>query len=162
MKFGSMKQPGKYLAKEDLPTGKALVTVRAFTQENVGKQGQAPEVKWLIWFNEFQKAMILNSTNRQLLCLALNIDPQNGDSDSAIGRRVVLWNDMSVRGLDGNLVGGLRIRAYNPRPAAPGQAPTPIATHPQQPPAHFAGNPVPAREPGSDDGDFNDELPDNF
>jgi hypothetical protein len=112
--------------------------------------------------------MVLNPTNSQLLCMALGIDPKEGDTNEAIGKRVVIWNDMSVRGLDGNLVGGIRIRAANIRPAAPT-----VSTQAQQvQPAGNLGWPQtmpsphiqqPSRVPGEDDGAFADsDLPDEF
>lgn len=169
MKFGAMKPPSKFLAKEDLPNGKMLVTVRGFSQENLGRQGQAQELKWIIHFNETPKGMVLNPTNQQLLCMALGIDPKEGDTNEAIGKKVVIWNDMSVRGLDGNLVGGLRIRAANLRPAGPLGAPgvqhTPVQPQGLAPVGQNLGWPTPQmpppREPGSDD-DFDSDLPENF
>ena len=166
MKFGAMKPPSKFLAKEDLSNGKMLVTVRGFSQENLGRQGQAQELKWIVHFNETQKGMVLNPTNQQLLCMALGIDPKEGDTNDAIGKKVVIWNDASVRGLDGNLVGGIRIRAANLRPAqqTPQQSPA-VQSQGFAPVGQNLGWPTPqqapAREPGSDD-DFDSELPDNF
>lgn len=124
MKFSQMKAPSKYLAKEDieaLPNKAALATIRGFTQENLALKDKPPELKWIIWFNEFQKGMVLNPTNRTLLCAALGIDPNADDgTDRAIGKQIVVWVDMSVIGPN-NTVGGLRLRAvrrpkFDPRP----------------------------------------------
>lgn len=153
MKFSQMKAPSKYLAKEDIDP-KKLVTIRGYVLENVAPMGKPPEQKWVLYFNEFQKGMVLNTTNRKLLEMATGSD----DTDHTVGMKIVVFNDPSVQDLTGNLVGGIRIRKYNPRPEN-GAA---IATHPQQPPvkawpAASQSAQLPTREPGSDD-DFNDEI----
>lgn len=138
MKFAQMKPPSKYLAKEDIdamPNKAALVTIRAFTQENIAMKDKPPEFQWVMWVNEFNKGLILKTTNRLLLCGALGIDPNDeGGPERAVGQQVVLWSDMSVIGPN-NSIGGLRIRqvkrrGFTPRPEAALQTPVPPAPTP--------------------------------
>lgn len=120
MKLGQMTE-SKYLKQSDVPQP-ALVTIKGFTRVNVAQQDEAPEHKWTISFAEFEKPMVLNSTNIQLLGVATGTD----DTDEMVGRKVVLYTDPNVS-YAGKLVGGLRIRAVRQKQqAAP--APQPVAT----------------------------------
>lgn len=97
----------KFLKKEDVGEG-SLVTIKGVHQENVAKEGAEPEMKWCITFNEFDKPMVLNSTNGQLIGKITGIedDIENG----WIGKQVVLYNDPSVS-FGGKIMGGIRVRA---------------------------------------------------
>ncbi len=121
---------GKYLKKEDADPA-ILVTVKAFSQEDVSAQGEPPELKGTVHFHEVEKPLVLNQTNAQLMAIATGL---SGDSDETefIGKKIVLFNDPTVS-FGGKITGGIRIRAARNQPA-----------------------PAP-REPGSDD-DFNDPL----
>lgn len=117
MKFGAMKPPSKYLAKEDADPAK-LVTISRFAVEQMENRGKK-ENKFIVYFNEFEKGMVLNSTNRKLMQMAFGLTDDD-DADQAIGKKIVIWNDPSVQDLSGDLVGGIRFRKYTPKqPAAP-------------------------------------------
>ena len=116
MKLGQMTE-SKYLKQADVPAP-VLVTIKGFTRVNVAQQDEAPEHKWTISFAEFEKPMVLNSTNIQLLGVATGTD----DTDEMVGRKVVLYTDPNVS-YGGKLVGGLRIRAV--RQKTPAAAPVP-------------------------------------
>ena len=114
--INEMKGPSKYLTKEDVGRG-ALVTVKGVTQKNVAKEGDKPELKWLLWVDEFPKPMILNSTNIQLAaraCLSEN-------TDDWTGKKLVFYNDPNIS-FQGKLTGGIRIREPKPQAVAPVQA----------------------------------------
>lgn len=115
MKFSAMKAPSKYLTKEDVDP-KKLVTIRKFAMETIEGRGKS-EDKWILYFAEFEKGMVLNPTNQKLMMMALGLTP-DADTNEAIGKKIVVWNDMSVQDLNGELVGGIRIRKYNPSPGA--------------------------------------------
>lgn len=120
MKFGQMKPPSKYLTKDDAEPAK-LVTIRRFAVEQMESRGKK-EDKFIVYFAEFEKGMVLNSTNRKLMQMAMGLTDDD-DADQAIGKKIVIWNDPSVQDLSGELVGGIRFRKYSPRPQAAPAAP---------------------------------------
>ena len=104
MKAGAMVE-SKWLKKEDLDYDNGnLVTIAKLKQENVGKEDDE-EIKWIMYFREFQKGLVLNSTNIQLCAKALNDD----ETDNWEGKKIVLYVDDNVS-FGGKLVGGIRIR----------------------------------------------------
>lgn len=133
--------PSKYLKKDDVPQP-ALVTIRKFSHENVAQQDQAEEKKWVLHFDEFDRGLVMNSTNLQLAAVALGSD----ETDEWVGRQIVLYSDPNVS-FGGKLVGGLRLRAVRTKAPAPAVQRTP--------PAQPAQRQVPA-EPFAD---MDDEPP---
>lgn len=109
----------KYLKKEDVIPDK-LYTIRAFELVNAAGDNQPAEMKYAMYFNEVEKAMLLNSTNIQLMKMALAVTGPK----QAIGRQIVLYNDPSVS-YGGKLVGGIRLRAPRVRQPAPQPTPAP-------------------------------------
>lgn len=103
-KIGEMIE-SKYLKQSDVQDDEAVVTISKVGKANVAPKGQEEELKWLVRFNEFDKPMVLNSTNIKRLARACNSD----DSDDWLGKKVVLYVDHDVE-FAGNVVGGLRIR----------------------------------------------------
>ena len=97
----------KFLKKEDVGKG-ALVTIRAVHQENVAVEGAEPEMKYCLSFNEFEKPMVLNSTNGQIIANITGIEDEI--EKGWIGKQIVLFNDPNVS-FGGKLIGGLRVRA---------------------------------------------------
>lgn len=95
----------KYLRKEDLDED-AAVTIVGVKKTNIAREDEEPQMKWLIKFEEFEKPMVLNSTNIQLTARACASD----NTDDWKGKRVVIYVDDNVS-FQGKLVGGLRIRA---------------------------------------------------
>ena len=123
MKFSAMKTPSKYLTKEDVEP-KKLVTIRKFAMETIEGRGKSDD-KWVVYFQEFEKGMVLNPTNQKLMLMALDLSADS-DTNDAVGKKIVIFNDPSVQDLNGELVGGIRIRKYNLSPAAQAkQAPPP-------------------------------------
>lgn len=117
MRFDQMA-PSKYLKKDDCQTPQ-LLTIHSFQQENVARDDQPAEMKWVVYFNEIgDKGMVLNSTNLQLLQMATGTE----DSDLSIGMKIVLYNDPSITYM-GKVTGGLRIRAPKNQAARPAQVP---------------------------------------
>jgi len=103
--------PSKYLKQSDV-TEDTLVTVAALKKTNVARDDEAPDYKYTIKFEEFDKPMVLNSTNIKRLGKALG-----DDTDDWIGGKVTLYVDPDVE-YGGEVKGGLRIRG-NVRKAAP-------------------------------------------
>ncbi len=104
-KIGDMIE-SKYLKQSDVED-EAIVTIQKVGKGNISKPGDEPEMKWMIRFEEFQKPMILNSTNIKRLSRACKSE----DTDDWTGKKVTLFVDHDVE-FAGNIVGGLRIREY--------------------------------------------------
>lgn len=133
----------KYLKQSDVPED-VIVTVAKIGKVNIAKEGDPAEEKWACKFREFQKPMLLNSTNIKLLEKACGSD----DTDDWIGKEVILYVDENVS-FGGQVVGGLRIRKQRQEPAKK----TPPAAAAAQP----AGAPKAAGKTGFDDMD--DDIP---
>lgn len=102
-KIGEMIE-SKYLKQSDVGD-ECLVTIGKVGKANVAREGDSPEYKWLIRFDEFQKPMVLNSTNIKRLSKACDSE----DTDDWIGKQVILYVDPDVE-YGGNVTGGLRIK----------------------------------------------------
>lgn len=97
----------KFLRKEDVGEG-VLVTVKKLTQENVALEGVDPELKFAMHFNEFEKPLILNSTNGQIIA---QITGHDDNIETAwVGASLVLYTDHNIS-FQGKLIGGIRVRA---------------------------------------------------
>lgn len=110
--------PSNYLKQSDFPDD-YIVTVRTVVKKNIAMDGKAPDYKWLAGFEEFEKPMVLNTTNIQLMAKACDSE----DTDDWIGKQVIVYVDPNVS-FGGELVGGLRIRKHKiAAPVAPRSAP---------------------------------------
>ena len=125
MKIGEM-MPSKYLKKEDVGRG-ALVTIKGLARTNVAMDGEPAENKYVLYFNEFEKPLVLNSTNIHLCAQICGSE----DTDDWNGKQLVLYTDPNVS-FGGKLIGGLRVRA--PRL---GHAVANIQAPPPPPPVPF-------------------------
>jgi hypothetical protein len=105
--------PSSYLKQSDFDENGLIVTVSGIENKNIAKEDQEPEHKWIVYFKEFEKGMVLNSTNIQALARACDSD----DTDDWAGHEVVVYVDPSV-GYAGKVTGGLRIKKYA-QPQAP-------------------------------------------
>lgn len=104
MNVNELKE-SKFLKRSDVGEG-TIVTIRGVDQANVAKEGAEPEMKWILHVEEFEKGLVLNSTNGQLIAQALKSE----ESDEWTGGKVVLYDDPSVS-YGGKLVGGIRVRS---------------------------------------------------
>lgn len=135
MHISGLKQ-SKFLTRSDVGKG-ILVTIREIYQENVAKEGAPEEHKWCLRFDEQEKAMVLNSTNGQIIASIIKSE----ETDDWPGHKIVLYDDPTVS-FGGKLVGGIRVRAPRNQPATPARPATP-AQRPVPAPAP-APRPVPA------------------
>jgi hypothetical protein len=110
-----------YLKKEDV-TPPIIVTISGLTHENLAKENEAPEMKYVIQFSEAVKPMVLNLTNGKLIAMVTGEE----DTDNWIGKKITLWNDPTVSFGD-KMTGGIRVQL----PQAPAQA-APAAQAPAQ------------------------------
>jgi hypothetical protein len=111
MRIGKMKE-SKFIKREDVGEGK-LVTISGLEQQNVAMDDQPEDLKWIIRFEEFDKGMVLNWTNIQLIAKAVGSE----ETDEWIGKRIVIYDDPNVS-FGGKLVGGIRVRAQRGQHAA--------------------------------------------
>ena len=117
-KIGEMIE-SKYLKQSDVD-GEIDVTVAKVGRQNISKEGEEAEYKWLIRFTEFTKPMVLNSTHIKRLARACKSE----DTDDWIGKKVKLYVDHDVE-FAGNVVGGLRIKGSAPEHGSRSQAAKP-------------------------------------
>jgi hypothetical protein len=103
---GDLKS-SKFLKKEDVGQG-ALVTIREVSQQNVAKDGAPEEAKWCLHFDEFDKPLVLNSTNGQIIAKITGIE--NDIEVGWVGKKIVLYDDPNVS-YAGKITGGIRVRA---------------------------------------------------
>ena len=138
MKLSDLKN-SRFLTKEDCDPP-ILVTVSHVDQQNVAPADQQAERKWCLHFKEAGvKPLVLNGTNGEIIGRITGSD----DSDNWVGVQVVAYHDPNVE-FRGKLVGGVRLRAPRPKPAA--------QTAPQS-------APQPAPQPEATTADFDDSVP---
>ena len=94
----------KFLRKEDCED-EIVVTMKTVKLEDM--PGDGNEQRWALYFRELEKAMVLNTTTIRVL--EKTFGP---DSDDWVGKKVVLYTDLTVA-FKGQIVGGLRLRPSN-------------------------------------------------
>lgn len=92
----------KFLRKEDFDEDQ-VCTIKDCKLENVGKE-EDQEQRWVLYFREREKGMVLNITTIRVLEQAYG-----GDSDHWTGNKVMVYVDPNVS-FGGKIVGGLRLR----------------------------------------------------
>ena len=107
----------KFLKKEDFDED-MVATIKGVKLEDVGNQG---EQRWVLYFRELAKGLVLNVTTIRVLEGAYG-----DDSDGWVGKRVQIYVDPSVS-FQGRMTGGLRLRVSKAKTPAP--APAPVAAH---------------------------------
>lgn len=109
----------KFLRKEDFDEDQ-VCTIQDCRLEEI--QG-ANETKWVLYFKQHSKGMVLNTTTIRVLEQAFG-----DDSDNWVGKNVKVYVDPNVS-FQGRVVGGLRLRP----PKAGAKAPPPVAPPPPPP-----------------------------
>lgn len=132
MHINQLKE-SKFLKKEDCDPP-ILVTMKGLSEENMAMEGQPPEMRWCLHFQENIKPMTLNSTNAQLIAQITKSE----ETDNWPGQKIVLYSDPSIS-FGGKLVGGIRVRAPRNQPPKPAPAPAPQPTEPVRGPATEGG-----------------------
>jgi hypothetical protein len=95
----------RFLTKYDVEPPVA-VTIQRYEEMNVAMESQAPEMKYVLYFKELEKPLVLNSTNGQLIQAITG----SGDFDNWTGRSIVLYNDQTIS-FGGKITGGIRVQA---------------------------------------------------
>lgn len=105
--------PSSYLKQSDFNETGLIVTVSRIEHKNVAPPDAPEENKWVLHFSEFDKGMVLNSTNIQAAAKACGSD----DTDEWIGKEIIVYVDPNVS-YGGQIKGGLRIKRFA-SPASP-------------------------------------------
>lgn len=103
----------KYIKQTDVQPP-ILVTISGYKKQNVAKEDEKPENKFVLFFKETDKGLVLNTTNGNLIAEITG----SPDLDEWEGKKIVLFNDMSVY-YAGKKTGGVRARA--PKAGAKGK-----------------------------------------
>lgn len=107
----------KFLKTSDVPDP-VIVTVLGVKQVNVAKDDAEPEMKWAIKFVEFDKPMVLNTTNLKVAAKVLGSTKTEDWKD----KEIILYTDPNVS-FGGDIVGGLRFRGQEKEPVKAGGNP---------------------------------------
>jgi F0F1-type ATP synthase alpha subunit len=111
----------KYLRKEDYEED-TVHTIKGVKLEDLGKD-ERKEERWILYFREASKGMVLNVTTIRVLEAAYG-----DDTDLWLGKKITIYVDPNVS-FQGRVVGGLRLRPMKPektaRPGADQSAVTP-------------------------------------
>ena len=104
MKIGEMKE-SNYIKKEDVGVNGKNLTIHELKHENVAGENHPPEHKWVIYFNEAKKGLVLNQTNIALIAHVVGSEETNDWT----GHQIQLFEDPTV-GYAGKITGGIRVR----------------------------------------------------
>lgn len=99
---------GKYLSSEDFPEDRVwkecgvVLTITGFTEENVAREDQNPEVKLIVQFED-SKPLVANKTNTNTITGLFGTD-----ETKVVGKKIGLYVDPTVKN-KGKTVRGLRL-----------------------------------------------------
>ncbi len=116
--------PSKWLKASDCDDGDMIVTIRDVAQEYIGQDGEG-DAKWVVYFHEVEKGLILNKTNSRSIAKL-----HGEDTDDWLGKRIALFS-MEVQ-FKQDVVPAIRVRLKAPKgkAAAPAAAKAPAAPSP--------------------------------
>uniref|UniRef100_A0A6H2A4G5 Uncharacterized protein n=1 Tax=viral metagenome TaxID=1070528 RepID=A0A6H2A4G5_9ZZZZ len=104
MKVSDFKQ-SKYMKKEDFATP-TLATIASYAQSNVAMQGQKPDYRCVMEFQELDKPVVMNTTKLDIIAAITGSD----EIDDWIGTKIVLFHDPDIK-FGTKKVGGIGVRA---------------------------------------------------
>ena len=111
----------KYLRKEGFPTP-ALATIDHVELQDIAAPGEPEKQAWVLFFREYEKGLVLNTTNNNRLIAMCGSD----DDAAWRGKQVVIYVDPTVE-YGGKVMGGIRLRppksARGTKTAAPAAKP---------------------------------------
>jgi hypothetical protein len=101
--------PSTYLKHQDLDGGEWVVTVKEIVKENIKSQDGSSKEKFVLYFQETDKGLVLNTTNIKTLWKLFGTD----ESEQMVGKRLKLYVKDDVE-YAGTLVSALRISPKAP------------------------------------------------
>ncbi len=110
--------PSKWLAAGDLDDADLTVTITGCSEEQVTPADR----KWVLWFDETDKGMVLNKTNSKMIAQLLLSD----DTDEWIGRQIILFPTQVD--FQGDQVDAIRVRKKLPAKPKAGKKTAPAMT----------------------------------
>ena len=135
----------KFLKKEDFTVQGFSVTFNSCERMNVAPESQPKEMKYVAYFDEFEKGLVLNAINATTLSEIFGSD----NTDDWVGNVAIAYLDPNVS-MSGKRTGGIRFRGAEPaRRAAPQTDETSRRTVP--------GRPAPQRARAGQD--LDDDVP---
>ncbi len=147
--------PSRFLKKAHLQKPR-LATIKVVQTENVAPQNRTPDIKPVVYFEEFTEGVPVGKEQREQLKMIF----ETSNTDLMKGRQVVILVDPNVV-YGGQRVGGIRFRAPRQRP--PGQD-IPAASPPPAAPPQGWSNAVAPTESlagGRQDPPWMEEEPEN-
>lgn len=108
----------KFLSHNDISDVEdTIVTIKTVEREVVGQGTQASE-KWICYFKEIKKGLVLNKTNGKTLCNILGSE----EMEDWAGQKVALYVKDDVE-YQGEIVSAIRVRSKLPSKSAAKAAP---------------------------------------
>jgi hypothetical protein len=101
--------PSRFLKASDFEDGDRALTIADIRSERVGQGAQADD-KWVLFFKEEEKGLVLNKTNTTIIAKLYG-----DDTDDWFGKPVTLYAT-EVQFKD-DMVDAIRVRSKAPRPA---------------------------------------------
>ncbi len=132
--------PSRWLKASDFEDGDQVMTISDLKTEKIG-QGRDADDKWVLFFEEDEKGLVLNKTNTNTIAKL-----HGDDTDEWIGKQVTLF--ATEVQFQSEMVEAIRIRSKPPRQAKAKTAPAPAKA-----------KMVVTREPGDDDDDDEAKAP---
>ena len=113
--------PSKYLKKGDVDENGTVATIKGLALEEIGGEGNK-ESKWVMYFNEFEKPLVMNKTNLDRAAHIIGSE----ETDDWIGKQVNVFFDPYVEYM-GEMKGGIRLKpADYSAPVAETEYPAPF------------------------------------
>ncbi len=104
----------QYLKQDDVPEEGRTATIQDYEKRTIeGRNGEPDRTKVCVKFEEFDKWLVLNSTNAD----AIRIHTNTKQPAESIGKQIEIYCDPNVA-FGGKIVGGIRIRPVHIRPVA--------------------------------------------
>ena|SRR3990167_2075910 len=101
--------PSSYIKHQELSeTEDTIVTIASFKQEEVG-QGADMKTKWVIYFHELEKGLVLNATNGKTICKLYG-----EEMEEWVGKKIAIFCKDDIE-YAGELVSGIRVRPKAPK-----------------------------------------------
>lgn len=102
--------PSRWLRATDCEDGDLILTIEDVRQEKVGMGGD-DSLKWVVYFHENDKGLVLNKTNSNTIAKLYG-----DDTDDWTGKKVVLY--ATEVQFQGDMVDAIRVRTKPPKAAA--------------------------------------------
>jgi hypothetical protein len=104
-----MYNESKFLKHQDLQGADMVLTIARVTREGIKDKDGTEKKKFILYFRELDKGLVLNTTNMKILYSLFESD----ESEDYIGKRITLWEKTDIE-MGGEIMSGIRIRTKAP------------------------------------------------